>query len=62
MDLAEDDGPGRWFVAAAAGGFMQAKGLEGSGEGKEEQGGRDEDSEIKVGQAEILQKSVRRGH
>lgn len=62
VDLAEDYGPGGWFVAAATGGFVKAEGLERSGEGKEEQGRGDEDAEIKVDQAEVLQKRVRRRH
>jgi len=62
VDLAQDYGPGGWFVTAAAGGFVKTERLEGSGEGEEEQGGSDEHAEIKMDQAEVLQKSVRRGH
>ncbi len=62
MDLAQGDGPGRWFVAAAAGGFVEAEGLEGSGEGEEEQGGCSEDAEVEVDQAGVLQERVGRRH
>ena len=62
VDLAEGYGPGGWFVAAAAGGFVEAEGLESSGEGEEEKRGGDEDADVEVGQADVFQKSVRRGH
>ena len=58
MDLAEGDGPGGRFVAAAAGGFVEAEGLEGSGEGEEEQGGSDEDAEVEMGEAYVLENLV----
>ena len=50
VDLPEGDGPGGRFVAAASGGFVEAEGLECSGEGEEDQGRRDEDAEIEMGQ------------
>ena len=58
----EHDGPGGRFVAAAAGGFVEAEGLEGAGEGEEEQGGSDEDADVEMDQAEIFQERVGRGH
>ncbi len=62
MDLAEDDGPNGWFVAAATGSFVKAEGLESSGEGEKEQGWGDEDAEIEMDQAGVLQKGMRRRH
>ena len=41
---------------------MKAEGLEGSREGEEEQCGCDEDAEIEMDQAGVLQKRVGRGH
>ena len=54
VDLSESDRPGGWFIAAAAGGFVKAEGLEGSGESEEEQGWGDEDAKVKVYQANVL--------
>jgi len=62
VDLSQQDRPGRRFVAAASGGFVEAEGLEGSGKRKEEQGWGDEDANVEMGQSGVLQKSVRRGH
>src|SRR6266576_7193241 len=48
VDLGEHDGPGRRFVAAAAGGFVEAEGLQSSCKSKEEQGGSDEDTGVEM--------------
>jgi len=62
VDLTEDDGPGWRFIAAATGSFMEAKGLESPGKSKEDQGRRDEDTEVEMNQAGVLQDGVGRGH
>ena len=62
MNLAEHDGPGWRLVAAAAGGLVQAEGLERSGKGEEDQRGGDKDAQIEVDQAGVSQKNVRRRH
>ena len=41
---------------------MKAEGLEGSGKGKEEQGGSDEDAGVEMEQAQIFQESMGAGH
>ena len=51
VNLCEQHGPGGRLVAAAAGGFVQAEGLERSGKGEEEQRGSNEDAKIEMGQA-----------
>jgi hypothetical protein len=48
VDLAEHHGPGRWFVAAAAGGFVEAEGLKGTGKSEEKQRRGDEDADVKI--------------
>jgi hypothetical protein len=62
VDLAEGDGPGGRFVVAAAGGLVKIEGLEGSGKGEEEQGRSDEDAGVEMGQAQVFQELVGRGH
>jgi hypothetical protein len=54
VDLGEGDDPGWRFVAAAAGGFVQAEGLESAGEGEENQGWSDEDAEIEMQEADAF--------
>jgi len=41
---------------------VQAEGLEGSGEGEEEQSRGGEDAEVEVNEAGVLQEGVGRGH
>jgi hypothetical protein len=58
VDLGEHDGLGGRFVAAAAGGLVKAESLEGSGKGKKEQGGSNEDAGIEMYQAQVFQELV----
>ena len=62
MELTELDQDLGRFIAAAAGGFVKAEGLETTGNRKEDQGGRGEHTDIEVQQANRFQEPVRRGH
>ena len=55
MDLGQCCDPGWGLVGAALGGFVEAEGLEGSGEGEEEQCWGDEGADVEVERAEELQ-------
>ena len=52
MQLAHNDHPLRWLVAAAFSGFVQREGLQRTGGGKEQNGWRYEDTCIKMNQSE----------
>jgi hypothetical protein len=58
VELREGDDPGRWFIAAAACGFVQAEGLERAGEGEEEQRRGDEDAEIEMRKAGVFEEGM----
>ena len=62
MELAEGDEDGGGLVVAAACGFVEAEGLDGPGEGEEEQRGSDEDADIHVNEADGLEDAVASGH
>ena len=59
MDLAHDDEPmGGLVVRVIAVGFMQSEGLNGSADGEEHKGRRDEDTEVKVNEAGGFQEYI----
>lgn len=62
VDLGEGDDPGRGFVGAATGGLVKAEGLERAGEGEEEQRRSDEDAEVEVSVAGVVEKGTLRWH
>lgn len=62
MDLGQGGDPGRGFVGAAFGGLVEAEGLERSGEGKEEECRGDEDAQIEMGVADVMQQVSLGGH
>ena len=51
MYLSQSGGPGRRFVVAATGGFVEAEGLKRSCKGEEDQRGSNEDTKVEMGQA-----------
>jgi hypothetical protein len=62
VDLGKSDSPGGRFVVAATGGFVEAEGLERSGEGEEEKRWSYEDTCVEVQQSGVFQKRVGRSH
>ena len=62
MYLSQSGSPGRRFVVAAAGSFVEAEGLERSGKGEEEQRGTNEDTKVEMGHACVLKKGPRESH
>jgi hypothetical protein len=62
VELGEGDNPGGRLVVAAARGLVEAEGLEGTGEGEEEDGGREEDANVEMDLAKDFQELVGGGH
>ena len=58
VNLGKGDDPGRGLIGAATSGLVEAEGLERAGKGKEEQRWGDEDAEVKVGVAGVVEEGA----